>query len=55
MPAFAAAAPPAAGFVQVLTWRFAVEREDPLITTGGGPIRRIDVQSGPGPETFAIP
>ena len=53
--AVAAAAPPAAGFVQVLTWRFAVEREEALITTGGGPIRRIDVQSGPGPETFAIP
>lgn len=45
---------PAGGFVQTLSWRFAVEREEPQVITGGGPIRRIDVHSGTGPEDFSI-
>ncbi|MBI3349275.1 MAG: hypothetical protein HY020_18950 [Burkholderiales bacterium] len=49
-----AAPPPTGGFVQILSWRFAVEREEPIVITGGGPIRRIDVHSGTGPEDFSI-
>ncbi len=49
-----AAVAPATGFVQQLAWRFAVEREEPVVSTGGGPIRRIHVHSGTGPEDFDL-
>jgi hypothetical protein len=38
-----------------LAYRFDVEHVEPLIQTGGGPIRVIDVAATFGPESFTVP
>ncbi len=40
--------------VRSLCYEFAFDHEQPIINTGGGPIRAIDVRSTMGPEQFLI-
>ncbi len=40
--------------LRTLGYRFTFDHEQPVISTGGGPIRTIDVRSAMGPEQFII-